>query len=117
MNNRLKVEIGGKVSSGSNDYSGQSNSFFDNVTMEYRLNQNATQNVKVFFQQNVYDWLEGYTSMYGAGFVWRRTVSSFSDLIHFRSGRTKMPQRPINSGNPMKGIPGDSLKTKENEAK
>ena len=40
LNNRLRVEIGGKVSSGSNVYAGgQSNSFFDNVSMEYRLRQ------------------------------------------------------------------------------
>ena len=83
LNNRLKVEIGGKVSSGSSDYGGQNNSFFDNVSMEYRLNQNATQNVKIFYQQNVYDWLEGYTSMYGAGFVWRRKLDNFWDIIRF----------------------------------
>lgn len=83
FDNRLKVEIGGKVSSGNSDMSGQSQSFFDNVTMEYRLNQNATQNVKLFYQQNVYDWLEGYTSIYGAGFVWRRKLDNFWDIFRF----------------------------------
>lgn len=114
--NRLKVIVGGKVSSGA-EIQNQNKSFFDNVTFEYRLDNTANKYVTLFYQNNSYDWLDGYTQKYGAGFVWRRTVSSFSDLIHFRSGRTKMPQRPINSGNPMKGIPGDSLKTKENEAK
>ena len=95
FNNRLKVEIGGKVSSGSSDYGGQNNSFFDNVTMEYRLNQNATQNVKIFYQQNVYDWLEGYTSMYGAGFVWRRKLDNFWDIFRFwRKEQQPMPMRP-----------------------
>ena len=97
LNNRLRVEIGGKVSSGSNAYAGgQSNSFFDNVSMEYRLNQNATQNVKVFFQQNVYDWLEGYTSMYGVGFVWRRKLDNFWDIFRFwRKEQQPMPMRPM----------------------
>ena len=95
LDNRLKVEIGGKVSSGSSDYGGQSNSFFDNVTMEYRLNPNATQNVKIFYQQNVYDWLEGYTSMYGAGFVWRRKLDNFWDIFRFwKKEQQPMPKRP-----------------------
>jgi len=113
MNNRLKVEIGGKVSSGSNDYSGQSNSFFDNVTMEYRLNQNATQNVKVFFQQNVYDWLEGYTSMYGAGFVWRRKLSNFWDIFQFwkKEPQPMMRQRQMMPGMRQPNLQRDSLKT------
>ena len=98
LNNRLKVEIGGKVSSGSSDYGGQNNSFFDNVTMEYRLNQNATQNVKIFYQQNVYDWLEGYTSIYGAGFVWRRKLDNFWDIFRFWKKEPQpmlRPQQPI----------------------
>ena len=113
MNNRLKVEIGGKVSSGSNDYSGQSNSFFDNVTMEYRLNQNATQNVKVFFQQNVYDWLEGYTSMYGAGFVWRRKLSNFWDILQFwkKEPQPMMRQRQTMPGMRQPTLQRDSLRT------
>jgi hypothetical protein len=95
LDNRLKVEIGGKVSSGSSDYGGQKNSFFDNVTMEYRLNQNATQNVKIFYQQNVYDWLEGYTSLYGAGFVWRRKLANFWDIFRFwKKEQQPMPMRP-----------------------
>jgi hypothetical protein len=95
LDNRLKVEIGGKVSSGSSDYGGQKNSFFDNVTMEYRLNQNATQNVKIFYQQNVYDWLEGYTSLYGAGFVWRRKLDNFWDIFRFwKKEQQPMPMRP-----------------------
>ena len=83
FDNRLRIEIGGLVSSGSNAALGQKQSFFDNVTMEYRLNQNATQNLKVFYKQNVYDWLEGYTSEYGVGFVWRRKLDNFWDIFRF----------------------------------
>ena len=114
LNNRLRVEIGGKVSSGSNAYEGgQSNSFFDNVTMEYRLNQNATQNVKIFFQQNVYDWLEGYSSMYGAGFVWRRRLDNFWDIFRFWRKEQEPTRRPMQ---PMPGmrqptLQRDSLQT------
>ena len=83
LNNRLKLEIGGKVSSGSTEAVNQNQSFFDNVTMEYRLNQDATKNLKLFYNQNVYDWLEGYTGEYGIGFVWRKKVDTLLDVLRF----------------------------------
>lgn len=88
MNNRLTVQIGGKVSSGDNYSNGQQQSFFDNVTMEYRLNQEATQSLKLFYNQNVYDWLEGYTGEYGAGFVWRRKLDHFWDILKLKDSRS-----------------------------
>ena len=95
LDNRLKVEIGGLVSSGNNNAMGQKQSFFDNVSMEYRLNQNATQNLKMFYKQNVYDWLEGYTSEYGVGLVWRRKLDNFWDIFRFwRKEQQPMSPRP-----------------------
>lgn len=113
LNNRLKIEIGGLVSSGSNNAMGQKQSFFDNVSMEYRLNQNATQNLKLFYKQNVYDWLEGYTSEYGAGFVWRRKLDNFWDIFRFwRKEQQPMPFRPRTPTTaPRDSTTTDSLKT------
>ena len=111
-NNRLKIVVGGKVSSGS-DYQDQNNSFFDNVTFEYRLDDTANKYVTLFYQNNSYDWLDGYTQKFGGGFVWRRSVQSFSDLINFRSGKSQIPLRPLR----LQTSPKDSLNTKENEAK
>ncbi len=81
-NNRLKVQIGGKVSTGA-EVQGQNQSFFDNVSMEYRLSPTANQYVKLFYNQNVYDWLEGYTGEYGAGFIWKRKLDTFGDIFKF----------------------------------
>ena len=119
MNNRLKIEIGGKVSSGANDMMGQNDSFFDNVTMEYRLNQNATQNIKMFYNQNVYDWLEGYTGEYGVGFVWRRKLSNFWDIFRFwQKEQQPMPMRqPATIQMRRDSVSTDSLKTTTHETK
>jgi hypothetical protein len=81
LDNRLKVQIGGKVSSGSYDIEGYKQSFFDNVSMEYRLNKDATQYLKLFYKQNSYDWLDGYTNEFGVGFIWRRKFSNFWDIF------------------------------------
>ena len=87
-NNRLKVQIGGKVSTGA-EVQGQNQSFFDNVTMEYRLSPTSNQYVKLFYNQNAYDWLEGYTGEYGAGFVWKRKLDHWWDI--FKANKTPTP--------------------------
>ena len=101
FNNRLKIELGGVVSSG-NSVQGQKNSFFDNVTMEYRLNQSGTQNMKLFYQQNAYDWLDGYTNVYGGGFLWRRKLSNFWDILRF--------WKPEEQPRPTMTVPRDSTR-------
>ncbi|MCR4602306.1 MAG: translocation/assembly module TamB domain-containing protein [Prevotella sp.] len=89
-NNRLNVQIGGRVSTDT-DMQGQNRSFFDNVTMEYRLSPTKNQYVKLFYNQNVYDWLEGYTGEYGGGFIWKRKLDRLIDI--FRSDNSNMPTR------------------------
>ena len=118
FDNRLRIEIGGLVSSGSNAALGQKQSFFDNVTMEYRLNQNATQNLKVFYKQNVYDWLEGYTSEYGVGFVWRRKLDNFWDIFRFwhqEPQPTMMRPQSIPPTMQRDSVKTDSLKVNKDE--
>ena len=96
-NNRLKVQIGGKVSSGQEAHMGQNQSFFDNVAMEYRLSPTSNQYVTLFYNQNVYDWLEGYTGEYGGGFIWKRQLDNFWDIFRFwRSDRRQpLPSRSM----------------------
>jgi hypothetical protein len=109
FDNRLKVQIGGKVSSGSSNIPGQKQSFFDNVQMEYRLNQDATKYVKLFYTQNVYDWLDGYTSEYGGGFIWRRKLDNFWDIFHPWKKEVQPLRRPV--GMPPAALQRDSIKT------
>ena len=116
FNNRLKIEIGGLLAGGANDVMGQKQSFFDNVSMEYRLNQEGTQNLKLFYQQNVYDWLEGYTSEYGAGFIWRRKLDNFWDIFRFwHKEPAPVPQRrPVTRTD---SVRTDTIKVVNNETK
>ena len=79
-NNRLNVQIGGKITTG-NEVEGEKQSFFDNVAMEYRLTPTSNQYVKLFYNQNVYDWLDGYTGEYGGGYLWRRKLSTFMEIF------------------------------------
>ena len=116
FNNRLKIEIGGLLAGGSNDLMGQKQSFFDNVSMEYRLNQEGTQNLKLFYQQNVYDWLEGYTSEYGVGFIWRRKLDNFWDIFRFWR-KEPQPVPPRQPEAKRDTVRTDTIKVISNETK
>ena len=123
LNNRLKVVVGGKVTSGAEMPGGRNKSFFDNVSMEYRLDDSANKYLNLFFENNSYDWLDGYTQKYGGGFIWRRTLQNFTDIFRF-SDKKRMPQRPaVGTGFPSASstspgtTPTDSLKTSAHETK
>ena len=93
MNNRLKITVGGKVSTGA-ELQQRNNSFFDNVSLEYRLDQTANKFITLFYQNNSYDWLDGYTQKYGGGFTWRRSLQSFWDIFRLKDQSPTVPQNP-----------------------
>ncbi|MBR3471046.1 MAG: hypothetical protein IKH22_00470 [Prevotella sp.] len=76
------------------------------VIREYRLDQSAQKNLKVFYQQNVYDWLDGYTGLYGAGYVWRKKMDSLLDIFKMFS-KDQQPQPMMMRQRPT--APRDSL--------
>ena len=91
-NNRLNVSVGGQVSSGADLESGNSNdAFFDNVELEYRLDQRSSMYIKAFYDNSTYDWLEGMIGEYGAGFVWRRKLQHFRDIFRLNTNNTRKP--------------------------
>ena len=47
LNNRLRIVIGGKVSSGA-EIENQNDTFFDNVALEYRLSPKSNKYLKLF---------------------------------------------------------------------
>ncbi len=91
-NNRLSVSVGGQVSSGADaDYGNSNDTFFDNVEIEYRLDQKSSMYIKAFYDNGTYDWLEGLIGEYGAGFIWRRKLQHFRDIFRFKTQETNMP--------------------------
>jgi len=82
--NRLRIIIGGRVSTGS-QFAEENGAYFDNFSLEYRLNQKETKYLKLYYEREAYDWLEGNLSEYGAGFMWRRKLGSFRDIFHFKN--------------------------------
>jgi hypothetical protein len=81
-NNRLRIVVGGKLSSGA-DVVYEDETFFDNVTFEYRLSPTSNKYLNLFYKRDDYDWLEGNVSKFGAGFMWKRKLRHFKDIFRF----------------------------------
>lgn len=82
-NNRFRIVIGGKISTGNN--AEQDESFIDNVSIEYRLDNSGTRYIKVFHDKNYESVLEGEVIETGAGIVLRKKVSRLGELFIFRN--------------------------------
>ena len=85
-NNRLSIVIGGKVSSAAETNS-ENQSLIDNVSFQYRLDQTAMRYIKLFYNKNSNDLLEGRITEYGGGVVLRKKMSNITELFDFRKGK------------------------------
>ena len=63
--------------------------------------------MKLFYNENVYDWLEGYTSQYGGGYMWKRKLDSFWDIFRIWGSENKRTALPARTG--FRQQPADSL--------
>ena len=89
-NNRFQVVIGGKISTG-NDVQQQDESFIDNISLEYRLDNSGTRYIKIFHDKNYESILDGEVIETGAGVVLRKKVSKLGELFIFRSRKKARP--------------------------
>ena len=85
--NRVSVIVGGKVSTGA-DAQNSTESFINNVSVEYRLDRGATRYVKVFYDRDTQDPLEGALTRTGAGLVLRRKTDRLGELFIFKKKKT-----------------------------
>lgn len=82
-NDRIRFIIGGKISTGTPEEGTQS--FLDNVTLEYRLDNSGTRYVQLFYDTNYESILEGEVTETGAGIVLRKKMRKMKELFIFKS--------------------------------
>ena len=97
FNNRLSFSVGGKVSTGAEMENAANNddAFFNNIELQYRLNEGASQYIRAFYNNNTYDWLEGLIGEYGVGFKWQRKLQHFKDIFRFKTDKQQIPAAPM----------------------
>lgn len=94
--NRVNVIIGGRVSTG-NDARNDASSFIDNISLEYRLDNSASRYVRIFYDHNKQDPLEGQLTEMGAGLVMRRKTNTFGEI--FQLWKRKKKDHPLQNDN------------------
>ena len=101
FNDRVQIVIGGKVSTGANA-TNNVESFIDNISLEYRLDQSGTRYVRVFHNKNYESVLDGEITETGAGLVLRRKMDRLSELFIFRRrGKEKQRATDVNEVRPV----------------
>jgi hypothetical protein len=84
FNERVQLVIGGRVSTGGSDELSRSESFIDNVSLEYRLDNSSTRYLRLFHNKNYESVLEGEITETGLGLVLRKKVDRLGELFVFR---------------------------------
>ncbi|NDW13853.1 translocation/assembly module TamB [Bacteroides sp. 214] len=85
FNDRIQVVVGGSISTGNN--AEETESFIDNVSLEYRLDKSGTRYVRLFHNKNFESVLEGEIVETGVGLVLRKKVNKLGELFIFSKSK------------------------------
>lgn len=112
MNDRINVVVGGKVMTGAAAY-GMDQTFIDNMSIEYQLDEAGTHYLRLFHNKNYENLLDGEVIETGGGYVIRRRLSRLKDLFDFRQLRfrpavTTEEDDPDDQGTPTDSIPAET---------
>lgn len=83
FNDRFQIVLGGKVSTGANA-TNDVESFIDNISLEYRLDQSGTRYIRLFHNKNYESVFEGEITETGIGLVLRKKMDRLSELFIFK---------------------------------
>lgn len=88
---RISFIVGGQVETG-NTARNLTQSFINNMSIDYRLDKAGTHYVRLFHKKNYENLLDGEVIETGIGYVLRRRMNKLRDLFRFR---TRSPQPPL----------------------
>lgn len=114
FNDRVQINIGGTLSTGSNA-TNNVESFIDNVSLEYRLDNAGGRYLRAFHNKNYVNVLEGEVTETGVGVVFRKKVDRLRDLFIFtRSSKNKKTEEDEDeNGNASLAVPAGKLSLTE----
>ena len=81
-NDRITVMIGGEVNSG--DRPRGSNSFINNASLEWKINEGGNRFLRIFYDKNYESILEGEITETGVGYIYKRKLNKLKELFMFR---------------------------------
>jgi len=88
-NDRIRIVLGGRISTGAEINQGQAQPFIDNISIEYRLDPSGTRYVKIFHNKDYESLLEGELTETGAGIVLHKKMQHMRELFIFKRNKVK----------------------------
>ena len=82
MNNRISIQMGGRMVTGA-AAAGIRQSFIDNMSLDYQLDQAGTHYLRLFHNKNYENILDGEVIETGMGYVIRRKLNKLGELFKF----------------------------------
>ena len=82
FNNRISVQVGGKMVTGA-AATGLQQTFIDNMSLDYQLDQAGTHYLRLFHNKNYENLLDGEVIETGIGYVIRRKMNKLNELFKF----------------------------------
>ena len=92
FDDRFKIVVGGNYTSDASAEDNLAQNLLNDLSFEYKLNKTGTTNVKLFYHKEYESILEGEITEYGAGFMWKRKISSFRDMFKFLKKWQRKPK-------------------------
>ena len=89
-NDRLSIIVGGEVNSG--DHPENNQSFINNVSLEWKISNSGNRYLRIFYDKNYESILEGEITETGVGYIYKRKVNKFSELLYMKR-RNKEPKK------------------------
>ena len=99
FDNRVRVTVGGKVSTGGDPNENAAENLVDDISLEYQLTRRDNMYLKLFRETNFESILEGEVTETGVGFGVRKKVLKLGDLFKptksaaQRTGKTEMSRK------------------------
>jgi len=103
-NNRVRIVIGGTISSNKNDGS-SGESFVNNISLEYILNKAGTRSVRLYHNKNYESILEGEIVETGVGFVYRKKFNRWADWLPWKPNNLIPPPALLKASPPSIHLP------------
>lgn len=94
FDDRFKIVVGGNYVSDASAEDNLAQNLLNDVSFEYKLNKTGTTYVKLFHHKEYESILEGEITETGAGFVWKRKIGGWKDMLRFLRPRKKIADKP-----------------------
>jgi len=116
LNNRMRIALGGRVSSGENSGAKDDDAIINDFSLEWLLKEDGSHYLRVFRKTNYESILEGEVVEMGVGYVMQRSAYRLQDLFIPNSERRmrrmleKMKEWDINTPTISEPVPSDTIR-------